>query len=549
MKKINKILALAMPLAMLSSFPVTSAYASDSEHELYLSADGAEDTETGKIFCLERSMFNDEDYTLKINIFFRDDVLNAWYVSPKVKCADSHIKLINLVDPKDPPIEFAYAEKDENGELTYGINSTIASGSEKYNTVNFTCMNANIMKRSAMLPYGEFTDSYPLTFFDAVIDKDIPTGEYEIYFLREAEDDPDQRVTEVSLMIGGGPEACDVTLTDMKILVGTLGDIDDNGTIDSIDASAILKEYSLTSTQKEPTFSNVQKKFADTDGNGIVDSSDASLVLKYYAYTSTNGKISMPEYIKTLENKNEQSGENSAENPDEDDDPESEPEIIPEPDSGTEATPYVNTDGYNVIAQGDLPGGADTIVEGIVYGDGWYNFYCYADSDQDGLENSLKYIRTRISSGINCVVNASDEDAIKTSRYIIEITNRLEGYDLENGNRVPFSAHYPDENDDPEPNPETEATPYVNTDGYNVIAQGNLPGGADTIVEGTVMEDGWCNFYFYVEYDENGVRNIRCRSSSGFHSDTFSYILEVTNWLEGYDTENGNIIPFSAHYN
>ncbi|MBR6385613.1 MAG: hypothetical protein IKS03_05800 [Ruminococcus sp.] len=327
MKKINKILALAMPLAMLSSFPVTSAYASDSEHELYLSAEGAEDTETGKIFCLERSMLDDGDYTLKVNIFFRDDVLNAWYVSPKVKCADSNIKLINLVDPKDPLIEFAYAEKDENGELTYGINSTIASGSEKYNTVNFTCMNANIMKRSAMLPYGEFTDSYPLTFFDAVINKDIPTGEYEIYFLREAEDDPDQRVTEVSLMIGGGPEACDVTLTDMKILVGTLGDIDDNGTIDSIDASAILKEYSLTSTQKEPTFSNVQKKFADTDGNGTVDSSDASLVLKYYAYTSTNGKISMPEYIKTLENKNEQSGENSAENSDEDDDPEPDTDI------------------------------------------------------------------------------------------------------------------------------------------------------------------------------------------------------------------------------
>lgn len=286
-KLIAKIIA--APLVMLAVCPALSAYAADEQHELYLSAEGAELTDTGAVFRLDRSVLEEGDYTLRIDIFFRDDVLNAWYVSPKVKCADKRIRLCNLTDPKDPLIEFAYAEADENGELISGINSTIASGSEIYNTVNFTCMNSNLMRRSAMVPYGERSDSYALTSFDAVIDKDIEAGEYEIYFLTEHEDEPDQRITEVNLMIEG---ICDTTLTNMKIIIDepyTLGDVDNNGLTDANDASAVLKEYSLISTKKDSSLTYTQSKAADVNKDGAINSSDASLILGYYSYKATYG--------------------------------------------------------------------------------------------------------------------------------------------------------------------------------------------------------------------------------------------------------------------
>ena len=304
-KSFKKITALSLSLLMGAVYPVTSAYAAESQHEIYLSAEGTDKTDTGEVFYLERSMLGDDGYTLKINIFYRDDALDTWYISPKVKCADQNIKLRNLVDPKEPLIEFAYAETNEAGELYYGSNSTLASGSEVYNTVNFTCMNSSLMNRTAMKPYGEYTDSYPLTSFDAIVSKEIPTGEYNIYFLTEAEDEPDQRVTEISLMIDGGPEPCtDTALTNMKIVVSSLGDIDDNGIVDSNDASAILKEYSLLSTKKSPSFDAPKNYAADVNKDGKVDANDASLMLKYYAYVSTNDFISFIEYV-SLENNNQ----------------------------------------------------------------------------------------------------------------------------------------------------------------------------------------------------------------------------------------------------
>ena len=301
-KSFRKITALSLSLLMSAVYPVTSAYAAESQHEIYLSAEGTEKTDTGEVFYLERSMLGDDGYTLKINIFYRDDVLNTWYISPKVKCADQNIKLRNLVDPKDPLIEFAYAETNDAGELSYGSNSTLASGSEIYNTVNFTCMNSSLMNRTAMKPYGEYTNSYPLTSFDAIISKEIPAGEYDIYFLTEAEDEPDQRVTEISLMIDGGPEPCtDTALTNMKIVVSSLGDIDDNGIVDSNDASAILKEYSLLSTKKSPSFDTPKNYAADVNKDGTINSSDASLILKYYSYKSTSGYMDFVSYLSYLD--------------------------------------------------------------------------------------------------------------------------------------------------------------------------------------------------------------------------------------------------------
>lgn len=76
-----------------------------------------------------------------------------------------------------------------------------------------------------------------------------------------------------------------------------LGDVNDNGFIDAIDASDILMEYAIMQTGGSPTFSKLQKKAADVNGDGIVDATDASDVLSYYAFTSTGGKLSFEEFL------------------------------------------------------------------------------------------------------------------------------------------------------------------------------------------------------------------------------------------------------------
>ncbi len=62
-----------------------------------------------------------------------------------------------------------------------------------------------------------------------------------------------------------------------------LGDVNDDGKIDSADASAVLAEYAASQTGGESTLS---KDAADVNDDGLVNSSDASAILEYYAKAS-----------------------------------------------------------------------------------------------------------------------------------------------------------------------------------------------------------------------------------------------------------------------
>lgn len=83
----------------------------------------------------------------------------------------------------------------------------------------------------------------------------------------------------------------------------TLGDVNNDSFINSVDASCILSEYARISTEKEPLFTDAQKIAADVDNSGRIDSIDASIVLAYYAYCSVNDVISLTDYIKKENNK------------------------------------------------------------------------------------------------------------------------------------------------------------------------------------------------------------------------------------------------------
>ena len=66
------------------------------------------------------------------------------------------------------------------------------------------------------------------------------------------------------------------------------GDVNGDGLIDSVDASAVLAEYArLSTSDKYGIFSAGQKIAGDIDKNGRIDSVDTSILLSYYAYKST----------------------------------------------------------------------------------------------------------------------------------------------------------------------------------------------------------------------------------------------------------------------
>ena len=77
----------------------------------------------------------------------------------------------------------------------------------------------------------------------------------------------------------------------------SLGDVNNDGTIDSIDASSVLAHYAAVSTGGKSSFSAEQIKAADVNKDEKSDSIDASLILAYYAHTSTGGTGTIEDYL------------------------------------------------------------------------------------------------------------------------------------------------------------------------------------------------------------------------------------------------------------
>ncbi len=68
------------------------------------------------------------------------------------------------------------------------------------------------------------------------------------------------------------------------------GDINDDGAIDSSDASAVIHHYASYSIGIDDGFTEFQIRKADFNNDGVVNASDSSEILRYYAEKSS-GKI------------------------------------------------------------------------------------------------------------------------------------------------------------------------------------------------------------------------------------------------------------------
>lgn len=81
----------------------------------------------------------------------------------------------------------------------------------------------------------------------------------------------------------------------------SMGDVNDDGIVDSSDASFILAEYSVISTGGKSFLNDEFKSVADVNGDGLIDASDASEILDFYSFSSTSGiEMDMSEWTENI---------------------------------------------------------------------------------------------------------------------------------------------------------------------------------------------------------------------------------------------------------
>jgi hypothetical protein len=239
-----------------------------------------------------------------VDVFYTEATAGAWYARANWKCSApaDKIKVTDLTAPYDKsnpdnPVvleldtPYTFARKQSNGKYAF----TAASGERSItvndstnatlNTMGFTCQTGGSMD-GPLVPLGEKTDSYAFASFALSFNPaSLSKADYDVHFLTKAEDNPDQRFCEVNINHDiFVPDTADIKV---KVIDYLLGDVDNDGFIDSNDASIVLAEYATTSTGGEKSFDDLTFKVADTNSDNLADSNDASSILSYYAYAAT----------------------------------------------------------------------------------------------------------------------------------------------------------------------------------------------------------------------------------------------------------------------
>lgn len=134
-------------------------------------------------------------------------------------------------------------------------------------------------------------------------------GHYFLYFLKGSDDfdSVSPNITHIPRNDNGlsfpdynseeFKKAYPISQYEYKLPTYSLGDLNADKHIDSVDASMILAEYARISANGEGTFTSEQKRFADLNDDDLIDSVDASIVLSYYSTVSNGSDISISDFI------------------------------------------------------------------------------------------------------------------------------------------------------------------------------------------------------------------------------------------------------------
>lgn len=284
MKKVVSIIsALALTVGMVASF---SANAADSSAPtVYFKTKetkGVEVLSSGNLYVNKKAA-DANGAVIPAEVYLSDKNAGAGWVCVKWACEKQGLTLQNVKDPQTKPYK-SYTNDTITSEKTK---------SDGVKVLSALYCDANVPTDGKLKPLqlaGEKSDSYPLATFEAAVDKSA-AGSYDIIIYNKNQD-----FTYVTYRTGDNPEYVPdsekykLNCKELRVNVSDrlLGDVNNDGKINAVDASEILSAYANVATSKPTGLSAEAEAAADVDGNGKINAVDASNVLSYYAYQSTS---------------------------------------------------------------------------------------------------------------------------------------------------------------------------------------------------------------------------------------------------------------------
>lgn len=288
-KTISFILASFITTAMAVSATANAVeLPSDYKPSFYFKAEegtGIEVLKYGTVY-VNTNVASKDGTVIPCAIFIKDDQKLAGAVVAKWECENKSLSLKDLASPitVEKYGKTAYADFNESE------NSVLSKQFDDLNILSVvysTYTSADPMKLT-----GATSDAYPIACFNAALAKDATLGSYDINIINREEFS-----STVSPRYIDNPEiigSVDMSKTSKNLRVNVsdrqLGDVNNNGFIDAVDASAILKEYATLSAKKDSTMTKEQTATSDINGDKIIDAVDASGVLAFYASVSSGNK-------------------------------------------------------------------------------------------------------------------------------------------------------------------------------------------------------------------------------------------------------------------
>lgn len=288
MKKFTAFLsAAAISAGLVSAFNAVADDNTNYVPKLYFKAvenNSADILPSGQVIYINTNKTDSSSVSGKIEIYLEDKLKYAGQIVVSCEWENGGIEVCDVNTPEDLGTDAPY----DDSKSAYTI-TKLVKPEQHFFKVSYQNIHS-----SPLVPTGETSDAYPLAVFDYSVSQNI--GRYAVSFKTEQ-----PNVTNIAYRYpngdigdmrpnGDNAKSIYITVNDRE-----LGDVDGNGIINAIDASAALTEYVRDPSNTENALTEAERLAADVDGDGKITSMDASAILSYYV---SEDDISFIEFLR-----------------------------------------------------------------------------------------------------------------------------------------------------------------------------------------------------------------------------------------------------------
>lgn len=211
---------------------------------------------------------------------------------------------VNLPDNSEAAIDITFISPETPSEKSFSYYTGTFNSSDS-SSYSFAVEGYGCVKEEGVITDGrEYTFSISVsdteigyvsgTFSEAIIVPDVDENpdlfvKY-VYNVSIVQEDTDEvYASETTEKTENGTKVIETGLTLYIPETAVKGDVNDDGVINAVDASAVLTEYALIASGGGSTFNQKKKIAGDVNEDGTINAVDASKILKYYAIQATGG--------------------------------------------------------------------------------------------------------------------------------------------------------------------------------------------------------------------------------------------------------------------